>query len=1667
MSAHNPVGDAVGRRDFKQLLETFRSDSANEREKGARFERLMQRFLKTDPTYEGRFKHVWLWNEFPFRADLGGKDTGIDLVAQDTLGDYWAVQCKCYAADARIDKAEVDSFLSTASRSFVDDSGRTAQFAHCLWISTTDNWGKNAEEAIHNRIPPVSRISPAHLQNSAVDWDKLARDMSGEKARKPAHQPKPHQLDAISAAKKHFSTADRGQLIMACGTGKTFTSLKIAETFSLENANSAGTVLFLVPSISLLGQTLDEWSAHAAHPIKAICICSDPEVSKKKTKDEDSGGFSVVDLALPASTDAHVILRQLDAATNTPGLTVIFSTYQSISVVAKAQKAWAQKVGQNRAIFDLIICDEAHRTTGVTLADEDESAFVRVHDNAFVSARRRLYMTATPRLYHETAKKIADENDMVLCSMDDESLYGPQFYHIGFGEAVQRGLLSDYKVLILTVNDGDLPEAAQKMIAAGKTEIPAADINKLIGCINALSKQIVGDKGITRQTDPALMRTAVAFCQNIKTSKQITATLNQMGELYYKTLSADAREKLVTVSSDHVDGTMAAPTREQKLSWLKSPGQNTAAANPCHILTNVRCLSEGVDVPTLDAVMFLSARNSQVDVVQSVGRVMRRAPDKKYGYIIIPIVTPTDVSGEKALGNNPAYAVVWTVLNALRAHDDRFAATVNKIELNRNKPLGIVIGGAAHGEAETTDGTERVGKGAHEHAAGQLTMRFDQMQSLLYAKLVEKVGERRYWEQWAKDVAQIAEREIKNITALVKNSPKHHAAFGKFLGSLQKNINPSVNAASAIEMLAQHLITQPVFEALFENYSFVQNNPVSKEMTKMLFLLRENRSEDDDATLVKFYDSVRQRAADIDNAEAKQAIIVELYDKFFRNAFPKMVEQLGIVYTPVPVVDFIIHSVAAVLEKEFARKLDDENIHILDPFTGTGTFITRLLQSGHISQKNLLRKYKKEIHANEIVLLPYYIASVNIENVFHDLANKTGGTSDYVPFDGICLTDTFQLGETKESEDFLDEIFPANSARVRAQRKAPLRIIVGNPPYSVGQKSANDNAQNQAYPKLEKRIADTYVAASDATNKNALYDSYIKAFRWSTDRLDPEHGGIICFVSNGAWLDGNSTAGFRLCLENEFSAIYVFNLRGNQRTSGELSRKEGGKIFGSGSRTPISITLLVKKPRHQGKAIIHYHDIGDYLSRDEKLSIIQKFHDLAGADMPWKTLLPNEHGDWINHRNDAFDSFIPLDSEKKFDAQTSSVFTTYSSGLKTQRDAWAYSSSQEQLRRQMNGLIDFYNGQVAAFQTAVGGNPKLSAEEFVEKNAKKISWSRALFNGAQKGNVLKKDGRVVRSMYRPFFAQYLYSDKNLNEMTYRIPQLFPTSETENIVICVPGLGGNKESSCFITNITPDIQLMFNGQCFPLYWYEDLRKKEEATLFDQVAEPQAAHYARRDGISDSILQRVRKNYGSKTTKEDVFYYVYALLHNPDYRQTFSADLKKSLPRIPLVEDSAAFWKYTEVGRELAELHLHYEDYAHEATERFGVIQLLEPTTKADVEKSLAGKKTDYLTYAVTKMRFEKNGKEDDKTAIRYNEHRVIRNIPVEAYEYIVNGKSAIEWIMERYQITTHKESGIVNDPNDWAREHEQPAYMHNLLLSVIAVSMQTVQIVKSLPKVEFK
>ena len=1604
---------------LNKILESLEEASESKREKGSKFEKLMKNWFLTTKLYADNIKNIWLWDEFPYRNQFGGSDNGIDLVIYNEEDEFIAVQCKFYSPNVKISKSDVDTFISTSAKLF-EVNGEMKKFLGRIFVSTTNKWSKNANDLIQNQEIPVIRLSLNELENSDVDWSKIYLGKLGNEAKKEGKTIRKHQKEARDSVHEYFKENNRGKLIMACGTGKTFTSLKIAEN----ETNKNGLILFLVPSLALLGQTLREWTNDVDNDTKLypICICSDSKISSKKSTNDDNV-ISVVDLALPATTDTDKIVNQLKKIKDKKGMKVVFSTYQSIDVIAKAQeKILAQD--KNFGEFDLIICDEAHRTTGVTLKNEDESNFVKVHKNDFLKAKKRLYMTATPRLYDDNSKSKAKESDAYLCSMDDKKLYGEEIYRIGFGKAVENNLLADYKVLILTLSSSQIPIGLQNIIANGEKEFNFDDATRLIGCINGLSKQILDKEGIIKSTDPEPMKRAVAFCRDIKTSKRVTNSFNDYSEEYLSSLKEEAKRKMVSVASKHIDGGMNALEREDLLSWLKEDGEE----QECRILTNARCLSEGVDVPNLDAVLFLSAKNSQVDVVQSVGRVMRKAPNKKYGYIIIPVVIPEHIKPEEALNDNETYKVVWSVLNALRAHDDRFNAVVNKIDINKKKPKNIIIG------TPDNSGIDFDGEVQESGATYQQSLPFpiETVQNAIYAKMVEKVGDRKYFEQWAKDVAKIAQIQIDRIRDLIARDGEHKKAFNNFVKGLQENINSSIDNEEAIEMLSQHIITKPIFEALFENYSFVKNNPISSSMEEILNLLLKQQFEKETAELKEFYDDVRVRVGNIDNSEGKQKIILELYEKFFRTAFPKLVKKLGIVYTPIEVVDFIINSVEDILKKEFNRSLTEENINILEPFVGTGTFISRLLQSGNIKPKDLERKYKKEIFANEIVLLAYYIATVNIENIYHDLNSET----EYKEFQGICLTDTFQLGEDKGELQLISNSFKENSERVRRQKNAPLQIIFGNPPYTIGQNSANDNAQNKKYPILDNRILETYSKESSAGLNKALYDAYIKAFRWATDRLNNNGGGIIGFVTNGAWIDGTATSGFRKTIEKEFTSIYVFNLRGNARTSGEQRKKEKGNIFGEGSKTPIAITLLAKNPNEKrGKAKIYYYDIGDYLSREEKLSRINDFKSIGSKKMDWQILKPNEKGDWINHRNKKFDAFIPL-FDKNNKNNKNVFFNTVSNGIVTNRDPWVYSFSKNQLEKQMKDTIDFYNKQVEIIKNKELESNKLNTkriEEIINTDTKKISWSRGLKNSLKK---LKKDEfkneNISISLYRPFVKQNLYFSKKWIETPSQ------QNKFKGKVLFTNGKSSSKPFSVFISEEMINLDCLEKANCYPLKYIDDKKNTKDKSMHILSSDNEL-----NDGITDFIHNLAKQKYSTKITKEDIFYYVYGFLHNEDYKKEFEADLKKLIPRLPLVNDYKIFKTYSDIGRKLADLHLNYENI------------------ERDKEIIVEGEKSN--NFIVEKMRFTSKDKKD---VIIFNSDIKIKNIPLEAYDYQVNGKSAIEWIMERYAVTMNEDNQIENNPNLWCEENKKPRYILDLLLSVISLSIKTNELIKKLPKIEF-
>lgn len=1651
---------------FHQLLNKIREATTTEADKGKRFEVLIKRFLQAEPTYKERFSDVWLWTEWPYR--MGKGDIGIDLVAKESVsGRYVAIQCKCYDNDHAVSEKDLETFFLAAGSTWATDNAKEDTFESTMVFATSYYQSKNLASLIQRQAKSCQYIGLSDLERyEDIDWAALEK---GKIHQVKKNEVREHQREAIDSVISSFKGGtERGKMIMACGTGKTFTALRLVEEYT----GGEGCVLFLAPSIALVAQSLREWMCQTTCKLHPIAVCSDSTASDGR----ELGDLTAHDLPSPATTNPDAIGANYRKFKD-GHLTVIFSTYASLDKVCAAQRKG--KLPE----FDITICDEAHRTAGASMLGEDgnlsESDLRRVHDQKYLKSKKRLYMTATPKVYGEAVHEKARQTEgAVLADMNDVTLYGEELYTLPFSRAVRENLLTDYKVLVLCVDEQYAGGLVQKSLVAdgdepGEGQLKLDDAVRLVGCYNGLRKRMVREVKAHAKTkadilqgaadygeeagiaeaaeddapyspdhfdsheedfilsDPGPMLRAVSFAGFIKDSKTFAKEWEVVVDAIRENEAGEA--DFMPSVMQHVDGTMPMSERERLLHWLKEP-----SGGECRILSNAKCLSEGVDVPALDAIMFLAPKRSQIDIVQSVGRVMRKDPQgkKKYGYIIIPIGIPRDADANELLDKDERFKVVWQVLQALRSHDDRLEAEINSVDFNRRDSSGGgdelphvgvrgVTGKHSHdGETEGVQGAP---------TQGMLPLIFAkkvaEYKDAIFAKMVERCGTKPYWEKWAKDISVIAERQQRAIAELAAQ-PEHAERFAAFVNGLKENIRPDIDTGDAVEMLSMQLVSRPVFNALFGEYEFAEKNPVSVTMNAMLDFVEGKIGQDDLKTLRNFYEDVKNRAGALKTAAARQSVIKELYENFFQNAFKKMSEKLGIVYTPVEVVDFIVHSVHKVLQQEFGIEegLGAEGVRILDPFTGTGTFIVRAIQSGLIKRSDLPRKYRQELFASEIVLLAYYIACINIEVAYHGAV----GQQEYEPFEGICLTDTFMMHENCSKDQDLFPQFEDNGERVKRLCKQDIRVIIGNPPYSGRQTSANDNNQNTKYPKLDSRIAETYAAGSKATNKNSLYDSYIRAFRWGSDCIKGD--GVLAFVTNGSFIDNVALAGFRESLMDEFNTIYCFNLRGFIRgKSGVGAKKEGQNVFDI--MTGVCVTILVKKDSHKPgqRAKLFYHDIGDYLKRQEKLNIIKQAKDISG--IKWEKLVPDEHGDWVNHRTEGYEQYMPIgDKETKGKAGTKALFGLFSNGVKTNRDVWCYNCSRTELETNIRGCIDFFNSQHEKVLAAVQAGKKYA----LVMDATKFSWGRQQRKDVEKRPYAFHSEQIYAALYRPFCKRHGYFHKDLNDMQYQMPKLFPTPEHRNVVILVPSVGARKDFSTHISKEVVDVNNMEAGaQCFPLYWYE--KREKEAPMLPGLDEGQD-DYTRHDGITDYALKEYRRAYGDpKIGKEDIFYYVYGLLHSPEYRARFENDLKKELPRIPRVKK---FWDYSRAGRKLAELHLNYES--------------VEPYP-ATIEQQRGG------NFRVEdKMRFPKKGVKD---TIVFNSTTVVRDIPLEAYDYIVNGKSAIEWIMERYAVTKDKDSGIVNDPNLWCEEHGDPKYIINLLLSIITVSLETIRIVKSLPPME--
>lgn len=1390
--------------------------------------------------------------------------------------------------------------------------------------------------------------------------------------------------------------------------------------------------------------------------------------------------------------------------------------------------------------FTLVINDEAHRTAGFQRLDsqgkekKEISVWNKTHDDSLLQATYRLYMTATPRIYGEKAKETTKEHELLLFSMDDEQIFGQEIYRLRFDEAITQGLLCDYRVLISFMSEEYLASFVNKKSQAQeKSHIALEDAGKMVGVYNALRKQnmfFITADGKSQEAfsdDKTPMKRAIAFHSSIKNSKFVTKNFCSIDSvLKYKDII------------QHIDGNDNAAIKADRLHWLAKEDPDV----PFKILSNAKCLTEGIDVPSLDAVAFFDPRDSVVDIVQAVGRAMRKAPEKKYGYIILPIVlSDEEIKNYDSTLKNTKFKGVWRVLKALRSHDERLVD-----EARINEVLSVV-------------------SESYELQMPQIGLfSLSELVSEMKNAVPKNLGDLEYWESYAKKVGEIIHAIILRLESLLKDNANIQALFENFCKALQANVNASFEQNEALHLIAQHITLKPIFDSLFPNIKFSEFDKVSQELSKLYDNLLDFGLDSQTKELEKFYESVRSNVAYAQSDKSRQDLIKNLYDTLFKSAFKKTQEKLGIVYTPLEVVDFIIHSISYALNKHFDKNLSDSDVHICDPFAGTGTFITRLIQSG-LLDSNLEYKYKNELWANEITLLAYYIAQINITSTYHErLSQITKSHQDgYTLLDNLLFTDTFNTytpesrgfaipQSKREAQDMTKMNYLAhNYAKIQEFKNTPFKIIIANPPYSANQSSSNDSNANENYPYLEQRMQETYLSKTDSTYKGKMYDTLKLAIRYATDRI--ESSGIIGLVTNGSFIDGNADSGLRACLEEEFDYIYIFNLRGNQRTSGETSRKEGGKIFDSGSRAPIAISIFIKKPQNNDdktnrKAEIYYYDIGDYHDRQTKLNIIQNLKSIESMESIFTRIMPNKDYDWINQRDYSFYHYMPMANKKlkavslktisnlknkdKLDSEVLQegyvdIFEMYSQGILTSRDAWCFNFSRENLESTMRFMIENYNAEVEKLKTDFAYKPNMDKT--------KINWSDNLTKDFKRHTKHTFDNaHIVSVHYRPFTKCHLYLDKAFNERLYQMPQLYPAPQTQyieildmstqeraqaqaffeaykylpNITICVSGIGGGKEFSSLMSNHITEIAFVANSQCFPLYYYERIESSQaqkgsgtQSTIdFTTEAkqnldspqsggmdfEQNTAYFRRKDAIRDEALQRFQEAYSDSTiTKEAMFYYIYALLNHPVYKEKYKDNLSKMLPRIPFVKD---FWGIEAKGRELANLHLNYEGYA-KGCESLRVFACLAQDVKdlslALTDPTLLTQGIDICSVAqagletlgdedftITKLTFGKDKKKaKDTSVIVFNEKIHIINIPKKAYEYIINGKSAIEWIMDRYQVSTDKASYITNDPNLY--ESSEGAlkglrggrYVLELLLSVIAMSVKSVGIIESIATID--
>ena len=1186
------------------------------------------------------------------------------------------------------------------------------------------------------------------------------------------------------------------------------------------------------------------------------------------------------------------------------------------------------------------------------------------------------------------------KDDILRYSMDDEEKFGRDFYKYSFSKAIEEGVLSDYRIVVFKV-----PKHASKAlrlegerdetILSKEPDLPG----KILGAFSSFylnpenKKEYLGDKLLIcsgekqekGEEEPAVKK-AIIYTSSIKNSKWTADHFRQVLDLEGANLPEEA------LGVEHVDGTMDSKKRHDRLSWLESD-----EGEKIKVLSNAKCLTEGIDVPNLDSVIFFNPRKSQIDITQAVGRAIRKAKGKEMGYVLIPVVVDDPDNADDILENSN-YKVLWNVVQGLRSMDDRMDVAINVQQLQSD---------AISKPEKAGDGMEE----ARRPKQNELPLGADPVM----AALLNHCGSSIFWEHWAGDVAKIVKSIKEEIESLLQNDESLEKLYREFKKGMEDSLNKKeIKDLDLVDMLSQQVILAPIFEDLFENF---KHNPMAKALDPITEALSQRLEIEKDPVLSDLWSNVRQVSSYLKkhpDPNAKETLIRNFYNDFFNSAFKETTKKNGVVYTPSEIVDFMLFETARLLKEEFGEDFSSRNTQILDPFAGTGTFVARLIANKSlISEKALEAKYGKEgqgIWANEILLVPYYIMSLVVQNAYEGRRRAEGLEPQRDYFEGACFTDTFY---SKEIAGTLinDPRFENNSATVKAEAKALINVIVSNPPYS----SLNDNDH---YPDIDRRIKQTYARGTESNNANTLYNSYLRAFRWASDRIG--NRGIVAFITPNAWITHKTFAAVRKSITQEFNDIFVVNLRGDD-VRHHTDNGGGKNIFNI--QTPVAITFLVKNPKKDHRGKILYVQTKDNATKEEKLSQLLAWK----KEIQWEKVEPDLHYDWFKQRSEEFKELIPVYEKngKKFDPKADSIFTAMSAGLKTGSDPWLYNFSKEELLKNATTIISSYEEQRKKWEK--GGKPK-DVKDFIEKDETKIHWTDEILNKLARNQKIEdvKPELIRTTLYRPFIKNNLYHDPSLIERTYQIPKLFPAGKENK---CILISEGTPSLSTLMTDSLPDLDVFSHTQALPLYWYKEEGK---SSLLDEKNDE------RRSAISLKALDLFRSVYKDPSiSPKDVFYYVYGILNSEEYREKWKNDFIHDFPHIPL---SRNFSEFKKIGKALGELHINYES----ATPYPGAKVICEGDPGS-----------------IKKMSWDKK----NPGTLHITDRLSITDIPKEANLWKIGGKSPLEWAINQYQVKRDTKSGIINDPNALGAE-----YIKNLILRLITVSLESQKLVNSLPEI---